>query len=201
MANFLENIFAQLLRAQNLVVLREVRGDTFVSVTGDELLQQVQHVRAYLRNAGLQPGDRCALLAANSIRWAAVDLALMAEGVIVVPLYVRQSTEELAAMMRDCQPRLLLTGDVALGEAVAQEWRRSSNAGDVSPRVQLDDVLRLPPDAEKEIAAPVPNSPARTGCAQAGGWSIAKSSRSRPLPAPTASSTRRPIVRFSRSAA
>jgi long-chain acyl-CoA synthetase len=141
MANFLENIFAQLLRADNHVVLREVHGEEFVSVTGRELLQQVERVRVYLRSAGLQPGDRCALVAANSIRWAAFDLALMAEAVIVVPLYVRQAPAELAAMMRDCQARLLLTGDVALGEAVAEEWR-NADRGDAPARIFLDDVLK-----------------------------------------------------------
>ena len=78
MANFLENIFAQLKRADGRVVLREIHGEQFVSLTGGELLEQVQRVRAYLRRAGLQPGDRCALLAANSAQWAAFDLALMA---------------------------------------------------------------------------------------------------------------------------
>src|SRR5271155_2710444 len=144
MANFLENIFAQLLRADNHVVLREVHGEEFVSVTGRELLEQVQRVRAYLRSAGLQPGDRCALLAANSIRWVACDLALMAEGVIVVPLYVRQAPVEVAAMLRDCQPRLLLTGDAALGEAVANEWLKIRGNADESRRVPLDDLFKTP---------------------------------------------------------
>src|SRR5882672_3129761 len=83
MGNFLENIFSQLQRADGRVVLREIRGEQFVSVTGGEMLDQVQRVRGFLRRSGLQPGDRCALLAANSIRWAAFDLALMAEGAIV----------------------------------------------------------------------------------------------------------------------
>ena len=129
MPNFLEKLFAQLAGADGRVVLREVRGADFASVSGRELLEQVQHVRAYVRQIELQPGDRCALLAANSIRWAACDLALMAEGVIVVPLYVRQAPAELAAMMRDCQPRLLLTSDAALGDAVAAEWSKLTNAG------------------------------------------------------------------------
>ena len=54
----------------------------------------------------VKKGDRCVLLAANSIAWAAFDLAAMSAGIIVVPLYARQSTAELAAMMRDCQSRL-----------------------------------------------------------------------------------------------
>lgn len=122
MPNFLENIFAQLNQANARVVLREIRGEQFVSVTGSELLEQVQRVRALLRSSGARPGDRCALLAPNSIRWVVFDLALMAEGAVVVPLYSRQAPGELAAMMKDCQPRLLFVSDPEIGEAVAQGW-------------------------------------------------------------------------------
>jgi long-chain acyl-CoA synthetase len=136
MSKFLENIFGQLKRANARVVLREIRGEQFVSVTGSELLEQVQRTRAFLRNSGVQAGDRCALLAPNSIHWVAFDLALMAEGVVVVPLYSRQAPSELIAMMKDCRPRLLFVNDAELGEAVAQAWREAP------PRVLLDDVLK-----------------------------------------------------------
>src|SRR6266704_2928442 len=122
MPNFLETILAQLKRANGRVVLREIRGDRFVSVTGRELLDQVQLVRLFLRNSVVQPGDRCALLAPNSIRWTVFHLAIMAEGVIVVPLYSRQSPAELAGMMKDCQPRLIFVSDAVLGNGVAQTW-------------------------------------------------------------------------------
>src|SRR6266481_700888 len=136
MPNFLESILAQLNRADGRVVLREIRGDRFVSVTGRELLDQVQLVRVFIRNAGVQAGDRCALLAPNSIRWAAFHLALMAEGVIVVPLYSRQAPAELAGMMRDCQPRLIFVSDAALAEGVARTWPEAPR------RVLFDEVLR-----------------------------------------------------------
>ncbi len=125
MPNFLETILTQLKRADGRVVLREIRDNQFVSVTGRELLDQIQLVRSFLRNSGVQPGDRCALLAPNSIRWAAFHLALMAEGVIVVPLYSRQAPAELAGMMKDCRPRLIFVSDAALGDAVAQAWSAS----------------------------------------------------------------------------
>jgi len=119
--NFIENIFAQLQRAEGRVVLREIHGTEFVSVSGKELLEQVKRVRGHLRRLGLQPGERCALLAPNSVRWVAFNLALLAEGVLVVPLYARQAPAELAMMMKDCLPRFLFAGDRALGEAVAKE--------------------------------------------------------------------------------
>lgn len=148
MSNFLENIFSQLKRAEGRVVLREIRGEQFVSLTGGELLEQIQRVRSHLRLSGLQPGDRCALLAANSVRWAAFDLALMAEGAIVVPLYSRQAPAELVAMMKDCQPRFLFVGDASLGEGVAQVWPGAP------PRVLFDEVLQL-----TALPEPVPDVP------------------------------------------
>src|SRR5712692_7782327 len=135
MPNFLETILAQLKRADGRVVLREIRGDRFASVTGRELLDQVQLVRVFIRTSGVQPGDRCALLAANFIRWAAFHLALMAEGVIAVPLYLRQAPSELAGMMKDCQPRLIFVSEAALGEGVAQGWPEAPR------RVLFEDLL------------------------------------------------------------
>jgi long-chain acyl-CoA synthetase len=154
MPNFLETIFAQLQRSAGRVVLREIHGEQFVSVTGQELLEQVSEVRAYLRAAGLRPGDRCALLAPNSTRWAAFDLAMMAEGLIVVPLYSRQSPAELAAMMKDSGPKLLFVSDAALGDAAIQAW-----AGDSSTaprRVLFDEVLQQSAPAESIPDAPNP---------------------------------------------
>src|SRR6202795_3759591 len=139
MANFLEPIFAQLQRADERVVLREIHGETFTTITGRELLAQVQRGRSYVRKFGLVPGDRCALLGANSIQWVAVNLALMAEGIIVVPLYSRQAAAELTGMMKDCSPSLLIVGDAELGAAIEREWPARPH------RVLMEEVLRAAP--------------------------------------------------------
>ena len=94
--NFLENIFGNLDRSGSRPVLQEARENGLVPVTSGELRLQVELARAFVRGAGLNKGDRCALLAANSIRWVALDLALIAEGVIAVPLNTRQTPKELA---------------------------------------------------------------------------------------------------------
>jgi long-chain acyl-CoA synthetase len=70
----------------------------------------------------LEAGDRCGIIAANSIHWIAADLALMAEGIVVVPLYHRQTPGELVDMLKDCQPRLVLTGDAETSAALTTAW-------------------------------------------------------------------------------
>lgn len=117
---FLEAIFTRLQGAANTPVAGEVRDGKIVSVTGGELLAMIARARGFLSARGLKRGDRCALLAPNSIRWAALDLAMMAEGLIVVPLDPRQVGSELAGMIQDSTPALLCASDAELSdEAVA----------------------------------------------------------------------------------
>lgn len=134
---FLSDIFARLEASNEKTFLCELREGGDVEVTGGELRQMVRQARAFLRSRGLGKGDRCALLAANSIRWVAMDLAIMAEGLIVVPLYARQAPAELVAMMKDCQPSLIVCGDSGLRDAVEQNWEEAPE------RVLLEDVFQL----------------------------------------------------------
>ncbi|HEY4580681.1 MAG TPA: AMP-binding protein, partial [Candidatus Acidoferrales bacterium] len=94
--NFLENILGRLRQSPARIVMEELRPAGKVSVTAEEFLERISAARAFFDSAGLRKGDRCALLAPNSIAWAAVDLAATAQGIIVVPLYARQAPAELA---------------------------------------------------------------------------------------------------------
>jgi long-chain acyl-CoA synthetase len=128
MANFLEDLFKQLESAEGRTVLREIRGEQFAGGTGRELLEQIARARNYLRELDLQPGDRCAILGNNSIQWVALDLALMAEGAIVVPLYARQAATEIVGMMKDCSPRFFFVSDAELEAGVAKVWPEGPRA-------------------------------------------------------------------------
>jgi long-chain acyl-CoA synthetase len=112
--NFLQNIFERLTSAPQRMVLEEMRPEGRVSVTAGELLERIAAARAFLAAAGLRKSDRCVLLAPNSIQWVALDLAAMADGIVVVPLYARQPPGELAGMIGDAQPAIICCGDPAL---------------------------------------------------------------------------------------
>jgi long-chain acyl-CoA synthetase len=120
--SFLDDIFQRFERRADQPVLQEAREGQVVSATGRDLLASIAAARVFLKRAGLKKGDRCALLAPNSLRWTAADLAIMAEGGIVVPLYARQAADELAGVMQDCSPSLLLSADAALRDGVRSVW-------------------------------------------------------------------------------
>ena len=133
--SFVGEIFAQLKVAADTTILQEIREGEVAGVTGGELLDLIERARTFLAARGLKKGDRCGLLAPNSIRWMALDLALMAEGLIVVPLYSRQAPAELVAMMKDCTPSLVCCGDAALRDGICNEW------SDAPPQALLDEIF------------------------------------------------------------
>jgi long-chain acyl-CoA synthetase len=132
---FVEEIFSQLREAADTRILAEIREGEIRGVTGNELLELIRKARTFIASKGLKKGDRCGLLAANSIRWVAMDLALMAEGLIVVPLYSRQAPAELVAMMKDCAPSLVCCGDAALRDGIRQSW------GEAPPQSLFDEIF------------------------------------------------------------
>src|SRR6202453_4784015 len=119
---FLENIFERLQQAGPAPVLREIRHGKIKSVSGDELLAMVQEARSFLISRGMKKGDRCALLGSNSIRWVALDLAMMAEGIVVVPLYSRQAPLEVVAMLKDSLPARICCSNAKLSAEITKQW-------------------------------------------------------------------------------
>jgi long-chain acyl-CoA synthetase len=123
--SFLDQIFARLEASADQALLTELSESGPAPVTGRELLGMISQARGFLSSHGLQKGDRVALLAANGIRWIAMDLAIIAEGLVVVPLYSRQAPSEIVAMMKDCSPSLICCGDAALRDGILQSWAQA----------------------------------------------------------------------------
>jgi long-chain acyl-CoA synthetase len=155
--SFLEDIAVRLEAAADQPLLTELRESGAVPTTGRGLAEMIAQVRAFLASRGLRKGDRCALLAANSIEWVAMDLAIMAEGLIVVPLYSRQAPAELVAMMKDCSPSLFCCGDAALCDAIVKEWPEAPQRvlfGEIFDGKDLKDTDGGP---SKQALAPAPH--------------------------------------------
>ncbi|MGB8582884.1 MAG: AMP-binding protein [Candidatus Sulfotelmatobacter sp.] len=132
---FVGDIFSQLQAAADTRILAEIREGEITGVTGNDLLELIRKARTFVASKGLKKGDRCGLLAANSIRWVAMDLALMAEGLIVVPLYSRQAPAELVAMMKDSTPSMVCCGDGTLRDGIAHGWP------DAPPQFVFDEIF------------------------------------------------------------
>jgi long-subunit acyl-CoA synthetase (AMP-forming) len=145
-ADFRTELFVQLRGMGERPVLREGT----VTTRARELMRLAGGARAFLRRAGIGPGARVAVIGENSVRWVAVDLALLFEGAVAVPFYARQAPAELAAMLRDAEPSLVLCGDEALLAAV----EGALGPGDGPRMALLTDTA-----GDEECLEPVPRAP------------------------------------------
>jgi len=144
--NFLETIFDRLAKSPGDPVVQETRDGGIESAASSDLGRMMGAARRFLRQHGFEKGARGVLLAPNSIRWTAADLAIMAEGGIAVPLYARQAVRELVGMMKDCSPALILCGDESLRASVREHWPEAP------PTFLLDEVFSQDARVEEQPA-------------------------------------------------
>jgi len=137
--SFIDTLFDNLHAHPERPVIVEIHGETQRPHTGAEISAMVASIRGSLRSSGLASGDRVALVAPNSARWYAADLAILAEGLVVVPMYARQATSELATMMSDCGASLVICA-AELREAIREVWS--------GPVATLDEAIHTTPVVE-----------------------------------------------------
>jgi len=82
-----------------------------ISVTYLELSARVDALAAAMAAAGVQRGDRVAYLAANSTAGFEAFFAAGRLGAIFAPLNTRLATPELAFLLGDCEPLMLIYDD------------------------------------------------------------------------------------------
>lgn len=98
--------------------------------TWQEVAVEVSRWRYGLRRADKQSGDRIALWMANSVTWVCCEQAALAEGLVVVPLYVRDNPKNLAYILNDCSCRFLVVDSV-------EQWRQLRDCGQDLPSLEL----------------------------------------------------------------
>ena len=80
-------------------------------VTYREVLERVNHVQDLLLDAGLNPGDKVALLSSSMPNWGVSYFAVTTAGMVVVPLMPDFTGEELDSLIEHSESKALLVSD------------------------------------------------------------------------------------------
>lgn len=80
-------------------------------VTYKEVLERVNHVQDLLLDAGLNPGDKVALLSSSMPNWGVSYFAVTTAGMVVVPLMPDFTGEELDSLIKHSEAKALLVSD------------------------------------------------------------------------------------------
>lgn len=120
--NFVEALYEAMAGAGDAPLAYAVRGTALDATSGVQLRAFLASARGFLDAYGIKPGDRVGLCGSNSAQWIAADLAILGAGAIVVPLYERQSPQELAAVLKDSGAALVLVENLRVCDSLATAW-------------------------------------------------------------------------------
>jgi long-chain acyl-CoA synthetase len=74
-----------------------------------QLQAEAERVGACMQLAGLQPGDRCAILMSNQSKWVISAFSAIWAGAVLVPLDYKLRPDEQLALIAHCKPKLIIT--------------------------------------------------------------------------------------------
>ena len=125
-------------------------GEGWVDITAAEFHAQVRAVAKGLIAAGVEAGDRVALLSKTRYEWTLFDYAIWFAGAVSVPIYETSSAEQIGWILQDSAARAVVTegpdhlarvreareaGDL---DSLQHVWSIQDNAVDVLGRLGSD---------------------------------------------------------------
>jgi long-chain acyl-CoA synthetase len=121
-ANLTGAIFERGDREPRTVVLRRKAADgpAWQDVTAGQFRDEVAALAKGLIGAGIEAGDRVALMSRTRYEWTLCDYAIWAAGAVSVPIYETSSAEQVEWMLDDSGARALILETPAHEEATAE---------------------------------------------------------------------------------
>ncbi|WP_307086601.1 AMP-dependent synthetase/ligase [Arthrobacter agilis] len=119
-------------------------------VSAAEFLQQVTAVAKGLMARGVQPGDAVAVMSKTRYEWTLADVAIWFAGAVTVPIYETSSAHQVAWILEDAQPAVVLVEDDGKAGIVRDAAGRAGRT-DATTVVHLTD--GAPDDAERVTLA------------------------------------------------
>ncbi|MFF2792728.1 FadD3 family acyl-CoA ligase [Streptomyces sp. NPDC058049] len=143
---------AQLVRAAAARYAdREAVVDGRTRIGYAQLGERVERAAASCMAAGIEPGDRVAVWAPNTLEWIVSALGAVSAGAVLVPLNTRFKGAEAAYVLERSRARLLFVTGTFLGTSYVASLRRAAaegpGAGPLPGLPHLEQVVVLADDA------------------------------------------------------
>ncbi|MGH3972034.1 MAG: AMP-dependent synthetase/ligase [Pseudonocardiaceae bacterium] len=163
--NLTDAVWANAERFASGVSFRRRVDGGWVDVTTRDFAKQVTAVAKGLIAAGIQHGDRIALLSKTRYEWAVLDYAIWTAGGSTVPIYETSSPEQVKWILSDSGAKAIFIETSAHRELVdglgepALVWQIEPASSSGGPRAAIEEVIALgaeiSDDAVRERAAAV----------------------------------------------
>ncbi|GLY82878.1 AMP-dependent synthetase/ligase [Actinoallomurus iriomotensis] len=154
-ANLTETLFSRAAEEPGRTVFRRKDGAGWRDVSAREFGDEVARVAEGLVAAGIEPGDRVALMSRTRYEWTVADYAIWTAGAVTVPIYETSSASQIQWIIGDSGAKAMFVESDEHEKAVASVrddlpelahvWRvdappsRPSGEGDEAVGADLDE--------------------------------------------------------------
>jgi len=107
----------------------------WTAITCGAFANQIRAAASWLIGQGVQPGDRCAVYAANSVAWAAAALGIQAAGAVMVPIYPASTPAQVEYITHHAKVKVLFD---AATLARADVWAHRDDAAVAARLAAID---------------------------------------------------------------
>ena len=110
-------VFERLATHRHRVRFQVRNGSAWVPVTWGQFALQIRGVARWLIEHEVEPGDRVAIFAPNSVAWASAALGAQTAGAVFVPIYPASTPDQVAYILEHAECRFVF---VAGAEQIAR---------------------------------------------------------------------------------
>ncbi|WP_329257865.1 long-chain fatty acid--CoA ligase [Actinoallomurus sp. NBC_01490] len=118
-ANLTETLFSRAAEEPGRTVFRRKDGAGWRDVSAREFGDEVARVAEGLVAAGVEPGDRVALMSRTRYEWTVADYAIWTAGGVTVPIYETSSASQIAWIVSDSGAKAMFVESDEHEKAVA----------------------------------------------------------------------------------
>lgn len=95
------------LQTSNQPIVKYKENSTWTSLSGTEYFQQIESIAYALKSMSLNKGEPVAIMAQTQFKWAAIDLALLGLGALVVTIYPNNTKEDTEFILNHSKASVL----------------------------------------------------------------------------------------------
>ncbi|MDT0328801.1 AMP-dependent synthetase/ligase [Nocardiopsis lambiniae] len=117
-ARLTDTLYARAASEPNAVAARRQEAGQWRDITVAELHGEVAAYAKALINAGIEHGDRVALLSRTRYEWTVIDYAIWSIGAVTVPIYETSSAEQIEWILSDSSAKAIFVESAAHAERV-----------------------------------------------------------------------------------
>ncbi|RYB96377.1 long-chain fatty acid--CoA ligase [Nocardioides glacieisoli] len=136
--NLTDDVVANARDAAEAAVFSRRTGDGWIDVTAARFHDEVRSVAKGLVAAGVEAGDRVALLSKTRYEWTLFDYAIWFAGAVSVPIYETSSAEQIGWILQDSGAKAVVA-EGADHLARVREARRSGDLAELQHVWSIED--------------------------------------------------------------